>query len=206
MLEKAKIKVEGKNEAISVMFNPNEYSVSHTASLQTEPETDTSNPFFNGLTLDDFVVVLIFDTYEKKSDVRKLTGEIQKLAMPTVEGTKRKKPPVCLFVWGSFTYKGIIYKVTQKFTLFLSDGTPVRAELTVTFKSVMTPEEYKKNMGIEACRKVWTVKSGDRLDLIANRALKNPVLWRRIAEENNIDSPLEFPKDSDIGRILIIPD
>lgn len=206
MLEKAKIKVEGKNEAISVMFNPKEYSVSHTASLQTEPDTDTSNPSFNGLTLDDFVVVLIFDTYEKKSDVRKLTGEIQKLAMPTVEGTKRKKPPVCLFVWGSFTYKGIIYKITQKFTLFLSDGTPVRAELTVTFKSVMTPEEYAKNMGIEACRKVWTVKSGDRLDLIANKALKNPALWRRIAEENNIDSPLAFPKDSDIGRILVIPD
>jgi len=206
MLEKAKIKVEGKNEAISVMFNPKEYSVSHTASLQTEPETDTSNPSFNGLTLDDYVVVLIFDSYEKKSDVRKLTGEIQKLAMPTVEGTKRKKPPVCLFVWGSFTYKGIIYKITQKFTLFLSDGTPVRAELTVTFKSVMTPEEYAKNMGIEACRKVWTVKSGDRLDLIANKALKNPALWRRIAEENNIDSPLAFPKDSDIGRTLIIPD
>jgi hypothetical protein len=62
MLEKAKIKVEGKKEAISVMFNPNEYSVSHTASLQTEPETDTANPSFNGLTLDDFVVVLIFDS------------------------------------------------------------------------------------------------------------------------------------------------
>ncbi len=206
MLEKAKIKVEGKSEAISVMFNPKEYSVSHTASLQTEPKTDTSNPSFNGLTLDDFVVVLIFDSYEKKSDVRKLTGEIQKLAMPTVEGTKRKKPPVCLFVWGSFTYKGIIYKITQKFTLFLSDGTPVRAELTVTFKSVMTPEEYAKNMGIEACRKVWTVNSGDRLDLIANKALKSPALWRRIAEENNIDSPLTFPKASDIGRTLIIPD
>jgi hypothetical protein len=206
MLEKAKIKVEGKNEAINVMFNPNEYSISHTASLQTEPETDTSNPSFNGLTLDDFEVVLMFDTYEKKSDVRKLTGEIQKLAMPTIEGTKRKKPPVCLFVWGSFTYKGIIYKIKQEFTLFLSDGTPVRAKLTVTFKSVMTPEEYAKNMGIEACRKVWAVKSGDRLDLIANKALKNPALWRRIAEENSIDSPLAFPKDSDIGRILIIPD
>lgn len=206
MLEKAKIKVEGKSQAISVMFNPKEYFISHTASLETEPKTNTSNPSFNGLTLDDFEVELIFDTYEKKTDVRKLTGEIEKLAMPTIEGTERKKPPVCLFVWGSFTYKGIIYKVKQKFTLFLSDGTPVRAELTVTFKSVMTPEEIAKSMGIEACRKVWTVKSGDRLDLIANKALKDPALWRKIAEENNIDSPLAFPKDSDIGRTLVIPD
>ncbi len=202
MVEKAKIKVEDTGDIIDVMFNPNEYTVSTAAELSTEK----SNPFFNKVTLDDFTVKLTFDTYEKKTDVRKLTNKIGKLVMPTVEGAERKKPPVCLFIWGNFTYKGIIYKVSQKFTLFLSDGTPVRAELTVTFKALVTPEEYAKNMGIEACRKVWTVKSGDRLDLIANKALKDPALWRRIAEENNIDNPLAFPKDSDIGRILIIPD
>ncbi len=202
MVEKAKIKVEDTGDIIDVMFNPNEYTVSTAAELSTEK----SNPFFNKVTLDDFTVKLTFDTYEKKTDVRKLTNKIGKLVMPTVEGAERKKPPVCLFIWGNFTYKGIIYKVSQKFTLFLSDGTPVRAELTVTFKALVTPEEYAKNMGLEACRKVWTVKSGDRLDLIANEALKDPALWRRIAEENNIDNPLVFPKDSDIGRILIIPD
>ncbi len=126
------------------------------------------------------------------------------LCLPPKE--RKKKPPTCLFIWGNFTYKGIIYKINQKFTLFLSDGTPVRAELNVTFKALVTPEEYAKNMGMDACRKVWIVKSGDRLDLIANKALKDPALWRKIAEENNIDNPLAFPKDSDIGRILIIPD
>jgi nucleoid-associated protein YgaU len=206
MVEKAKIKVEGKDQAISVMFNPKEYAVSHTVLLEQIEKTDKSNPSFNGFTLDDFEITLIFDTYEKKLDVRKLTSEIEKLGMPTIEGTDVKRPPVCLFIWGSFKYRGVIYKIKQKFTLFLSDGTPVRAELVVTFKSVMTPEEHKKNMGIEACRKVWTVKSGDRLDNIANKALKDPALWRRIAEENNIDSPMAFPKDSDIGRTLIIPD
>jgi nucleoid-associated protein YgaU len=50
------------------------------------------------------------------------------------------------------------------------------------------------------------VKSGDRLDLIANETLKDPALWRKIAKENNIDNPLSFPKYSDIGKILIIPD
>jgi hypothetical protein len=202
MVEKAKIKVEDTGDVINVMFNPSDYTVSTTAKLSTE----TSNPFFNEVTLDDFTVRLIFDTYEDKSDVRKLTNRIGKLVMPTVEGKEKKKPPICLFIWGNFTYKGIIYKITQKFTLFLSDGTPVRAELNVTFKALVTPKEYEKNMGIEACRKVWTVKSGDRLDLIASNALKDPALWRRIAEENNIDNPLAFPKDSDIGRIIIIPD
>lgn len=209
MVEKAKIQVEGRKDPIEVMFNPNEYTVSAVAELGSEKEETgkgSSNPFFNRVTLQDFEVKLIFDTYEKGSDVRKLTNEIAKLVMPTVEKTEKKTPPVCLFIWGKFTYKGIIYKVSQKFTLFLSDGTPVRAELNVTFKALVTPEEYAKNMGMEACRKTWTVKCGDRLDLIADQALKDPALWRMIAEENNIDNPLAFPKDSDIGRVIIIPD
>lgn len=202
MVEKAKIKVEDSGQEIDVMFNPGDYTVSAAADMGTE----TSSPFFNKVTLDDFIVKLIFDTYEKRTDVRKLTNELGKLVMPTAEGAVKKKPPTCLFLWGNFTYKGIIYKISQKFTLFLSDGTPVRAELTVTFKALVTPEEYAKNMGMEACRKVWKVKSGDRLDLIANKALKDPSLWRKIAEENNIDNPMAFPEDSDIGRTIIIPD
>ena len=54
--------------------------------------------------------------------------------------------------------------------------------------------------------KLWTVKSGDRLDLIADKALMDVSLWRKIADENNILNPREFPKDDDIGRTLIIPD
>jgi hypothetical protein len=188
------------------MFNPNEYEISHTVSLTNPSGDDALNPSFNGFTVGNFTVTLNFDTYEKGSDVRKLTSEIVKLGMPTIEGTTIKRPPICHFTWGGFEYKGIIYYIKQKFTLFLPDGIPVRAELTVTFKSIMTPEEYAKFKGREACRKLWIVKSGDRLDLIANEALKDPSLWRKIAKENNIDSPLTFPKDSDIGRILIIPD
>ena len=202
VVEKAKIKVLDTGEEIDVMFNPSEYTVSTVGKFDNKKPI----PFFSEVTLDDFLIKLIFDTYGEKTDVRKLTNKIGKLVMPTVEGKKTKKAPLCLFIWGKFTYKGIIYKISQKFTLFLSDGTPVRAELNITFKALVTPEEYAKNMGMDACRKVWTVKSGDRLDLIANKALKDPSLWRKIAKENKIDNPLSFPKESDIGRILIIPD
>ncbi len=208
MVEKAKIVILDTNETIDVMFNPRDYTVSTSADMGEEDST----PFFNKVNVDDFTVTLLFDTYEKHdnvaagSDVRDITKKIAALVMPFVEGKEKKKAPVCLFSWGKFTYKGIIYKLSQKFTMFLPEGIPVRAELTVTFKSVATPEEYAKNMGIEACRKVWTVKSGDRLDIIAYKALKDAALWRKIADENNIDNPLAFPGYDDIGRILVIPD
>ncbi len=194
---------------IKVMFNPSEYSVISTAQLDEKNKKEMT---FKSVNIEDFTVKLIFDTYEKHKDVesgkdvRKITENITRIMMPFKEGKKGKRPPVCLFSWGKFAYKGIISKIDQKFILFLPDGTPVREELTVTFKSVMTAEEYAKNMGIEACRKVWTVKSGDRLDLIADIELKDASLWRKIAHENQIDDPLKFPMDDDIGRRIIIPD
>lgn len=208
MVEKAKIKIIDTGEEIDAMFNPTDYTISSTATVKKED----SIPFFNKVDVGDFIVTLLFDTYEKHgdiaagTDVRKITKKISTLVMPLIEGVDKKQPPTCLFIWGKFKYKGIIYKVSQKFTMFLPSGIPVRAELTVTFQAVMTTEEYAKNMGIEACRKLWTVRSNERLDLIAHKALKDVTLWRKIADENNINNPLAFPKDEDIGRLLIIPD
>ncbi|MBU4138766.1 MAG: peptidoglycan-binding protein LysM, partial [Euryarchaeota archaeon] len=171
-----------------------------------ETEGEGSSLSFNKVNISDFPVTLLFDTYEKQSDVREKIEKITSLVMPSVEGKETKQPHICLFSWGKFIYKGIIYKHDQKFTLFLPNGIPVRAELTITFKSVVTTEEDAKFKGKDACRKLWTVKSGDRLDLIADKALKDVSLWRKIADENHIVNPLDFPNDDDIGRILIIPD
>jgi len=206
MVEKAEIIVltrEGKmDKKIPVMFNPKEYSVLSEAAVSGEG----ANLQFQKVNVQDFTVPLFFDTYEKQTDVRDKTRDVTSLLMPTVEGKDTKQPPVCLFSWGRFTYKGIIIKIDQKFTMFLDTGIPVRSALTVTFKSVITTEEDAKFKGKEACRKVWTVKSGERLDLIAYSTLKDVNLWRKIAKENNIDNPREFPKADDIGRILIIPE
>lgn len=204
MAEKAKIKVlEGPNVGeIEVMYNPREYTVS----TMIEASGEGKNLQFKRATMPEFTVPLFFDTYEEQTDVREKTEKITALQLPVVEGRETKSPPKCLFVWGGFTYQGLISKVEQMFTMFLSTGIPVRAELTVTFRDAYTKEEYRRLSGKEACRKMWTVKSGDRLDLIAYRMLKDPSLWRKIAEANNISDTLTFPTVDDIGRMLIIPD
>lgn len=204
MAEKAIIEVlDGPNKGkFEVMYNPREYSVSTSAKVTGEG----SGVQFTQVNIEDFTVSLFFDTYEEQTDVRKKTEEIVSLLMPSVEGQETKQPPICRFVWGSFGYKGVIQKVNQKFTMFLQSGIPVRAELAVTFKSVVTKEEDAQLKGKEACRKLWTVKTGDRLDLIAHKAFKDPAQWRRIAQANNIIDPFGFPKEDDIGILLIIPD
>jgi len=52
---------------------------------------------------------------------------------------------------------------------------------------------------------VWTVKSKDRLPMIAAKVYGEPRLWRLIADANDIDNPLRFPAADDIGRNIRIP-
>ncbi len=206
MLEKAKIKVlEGPNaKEIAVMFNPSDYNIS---SFIAKPK-ESSSFQFNTVSIGDFSVSLFFDTYENQSNqnVKSVTKEISDLIMPVVEGKDTKRPPICLFVWGDFCYQGIVTQVDQKFTMFLENGTPVRSTLDLTFTPYISQELDKKLKAKEACRKLWMVKSGDRLDLIAYHAMRDPMLWPEIATVNGITDPLAFPAQADIGRSIIIPD
>jgi nucleoid-associated protein YgaU len=52
---------------------------------------------------------------------------------------------------------------------------------------------------------VWTVKSGDKLPVIAAQVYGDPRLWRPIADANGILNPLRFPGQQDFGRLLLIP-
>lgn len=203
MAEKAKIiPLEGGGAPIEVMFNPNEYTISFEATYTGE---DSKKQFVK-TEIPDFNVTLFYDTYENGTDVRKETVKVTSLLYPTVSGKSTKKPPTCLFIWGGFTYRGILKKVNQKFTMFRSNGVPVRSTLDITFETEQLKMKVEEDKGLQACRKLWTVKSGDRLDLIANQALRDPSQWREIAKLNKIANPFSFPSKNDFGRTLVIPD
>lgn len=223
-MEKAKIYIlddQGKDvikdKTIEVMFNPTDYTNSINATWVGD---DGMIPEFKKTTFGTLTLNLFFDTYELRADVREdndipISGRVKKVAgtkrimelvVPTVEGKETKKPPVCLFSWGKFNFKGVVQSVTQNFTMFMSTGIPVRAKLTVIMKPVVNAHDMLKLKGVEACRKIRQVKQGERLDIIAAEELKDPFLWRKIAVLNDISDPLNFPGHDDIGKILIIPD
>lgn len=205
MVEKAKILIiDGPfaGNTIKVMYNPTEYSEKY----EVKASSKNSKIQFDVVNMPEFSVSLFFDTYEKGYDVRLVTGKIVALIMPTVDGVHIKRPPQCLFLWGGFSYRGIVSKIDQKFTMFLDTGIPVRSELNVTFNSVIINEAEEKYNKIKHSRKSWIVKIGDRLDLIAYKELKDPSRWKQIAEANEITDPLAFPTTEDVGKILIIPE
>lgn len=202
-LEKAYIAAEGKQ--YPVMYNPNEYNTAMTA-VYGGPGKEGCREQFQEVKQDNFSISLFFDTYEQQKDVRTEMKPIADLILPTVKKHKFKEPPVCTFVWGKFSYQGVITNLSQKFTLFLASGIPVRATMDLTFEPRLSDKDASALSNRSASRKFWTVAAGDRLDLVAYRTLDDPANWRAIANFNNISDPLTFPRGVEKGRRLVIPD
>jgi len=200
---KAKIKVEGKQtKTIEVLFNPSEYTVQNKNKYSWQAIPGLQSPiaqFVHGetptLTMD-----LFFDTSESGEDVRERTQEIVQIM--DVDSDLHA-PPICTFYWGSLQFKGILEQVSQRFTMFTPEGIPVRARLQVTFRSWQSAKEQYVSIPRQSAdrTKQWTVKQGDQLYLIAYEEYENPAYWRKIAEANDIDNPLEL----EVGRSLIVP-
>ena len=195
-----------KDEEIKVLFNPAEYSIEKGNTFQSTSLPGLSTPVTQFVTgnADTLTMELYFDTYSKSSrhpdvtkreDVRNYTSKIANLM--EIDSTLHA-PPIVEFIWGPpigtpdrFQFKGIIEKVSQKFTYFLDDGTPVRATLNVTFKEYKTVEEQLANLKCESAdrTKLREFKEGDSLWLLASKEYNDPQAWRVIANHNQLDNP-----------------
>jgi hypothetical protein len=188
--------------AFHVLFNPTNYSISKANQIAEAAIPGLNAPILqyvhgNTRTLD---MELFLDTYEKGISVTSATNNIYNLLLidPATHA-----PPICEVAWGTFIFKGVLDHVNGKFTLFLSDGTPVRATLTVTFKEYIDVDELVRVQPTQSAdhRKMRVVKSGDRIDNIAGEEYGDPDKWRAIAEANCLDDPADLVP----GHVLIVP-
>jgi hypothetical protein len=202
-LEKAKLMNVDKNTTQDVLFNPKEYSVQK--SVQWEPHKspglDLPEQEFTSGNPSVLSVELFFDTYEDKKDVRKEhTEKIMTLALVDAD---KHRPPLVMFSWGGFQFKGVIESLTLRYTMFLPDGKPCRATANLSIKESETAAEQlqRKPRNSPDHSKRRTVKMGETLALIAHEEYDDPAEWRRIADANGIVDP----KDVKPGTVLTLP-
>ncbi len=151
---------------------------------------------------------LMFDTYEKGTDVREYTDQItgwedgKKKGLMDID-SELHAPPVCLFVWGVFTFQCIIERVSKKFTMFLPEGIPVRATLNVSLKEYQDVKAQVKKIDFHSTdlRKRRIVIQGDSLWSIAAAEYGSAGEWRLLAAENQLDNPRVLKP----GQELVIP-
>jgi hypothetical protein len=219
-LEKLKIKPQppSKLEEISALFNPNAYSITKqvtwtppraTSGQQADTQRIVNAPTlsFGGGGSRQLTLELFFDVTEPINgqaidDVRKETDKIA--ALTRIERDLHQ-PPTCEVFWGTapttsdFPFVGVVNNLTQRFTLFRSDGKPIRANLTVVFVEFLDPTKDQRETDPELTSRI--VKRGDTLSLIAAEVYRDPNLWRMIAIANGLDDPRRL----EIGQPLTIP-
>ena len=203
---------------VPCLFNPKELSVEKSNQFAEVAIPGLSSPIYQfvrgnarSVTMD-----LFFDTYEEGTDVRSFTDRITgwdagSMLSKLPDGPKGlmdidselHAPPVCLFIWGAFIFQCIIERVSKRFTMFLPEGIPVRATLSVTLKEYQEVDIQVKELDLRSAdvSKHWTVKQGDSLWSIAVQEYGDPADWILIAEANDIDNP----RTIDSGTDLVIP-
>lgn len=205
-LKKAFIQIldaQGKvKEEVPVLFNPTEYSMEKSNEFASVNIPGLESPMlqFSRGNLETLTMDLFFDSYEENKDVRMdYTTKITDLLKidPDIHA-----PPILRFVWGSLNFTCVLSRVTKKFTMFRSDGIPVRATLSVTFNEYRTEVSAREKPKKSSDRtKTYTIKQGDSLWAIAAREYGDPASWRPIADKNRIENPRLL----EIGIEITIP-
>jgi nucleoid-associated protein YgaU len=113
-------------------------------------------------------------------------------------------PPVLLFTWASLAFTCVLAKATQRYTMFLPDGTPVRARVQASFHQFANVDLEAREVKRETAdySKRFLVGEGDTLATIAWKEYGDPRAWRPIALANAIDDP---HRDLRIGATLLLP-
>jgi hypothetical protein len=189
---------------IEVMFNPEEYTFNKDVNFAQAQVPGLSSPllqFVNG-NLRTLELELLLDTFDgDHSDVRPLVERLTHLMEVDPE---RHAPPILLFAWGeSLSFRCVLARATQRFVMFLENGTPVRARVQVTFNEYRNAELEAKEVKRETAdySKVHEVAQGETLAAIAAGAYSDARLWRPIALRNGIEDPRVLAA----GARLLIP-
>jgi nucleoid-associated protein YgaU len=112
-------------------------------------------------------------------------------------------PPVVLFAWGDLTFRGVLARAEQRFTMFLESGVPVRAQVEITLNewtSGLTEAKEVKRETADYHRR-HEVGQRETLAAIAQRCYGDPRKWRPIAIANGLASARRIPA----GLVLHIP-
>jgi hypothetical protein len=216
MLTKAQLyNLDSGQMVVECHFNPEELSITRNNQWQPHPSAGSNLPdvHFEGMgprSIDG--LRLVFDTYERHTDVRDVTNKVVSLMNATAwEASKtgrQRRPPHVMFRWGAFeTFPAVVTNLNQKFTLFLNSGLPVRATLTLSLQEVPKQATKKQTKGQNptshstGANRIRVVQPGDTIDLLAALELGEAAAWRRLADANNLDDPRRLRP----GRVLLIP-
>lgn len=204
-LVSAKIKNVTDGDEVECMFNPFEYTLSKQNQYEKKPSKGSNTPevrFKQGGS-QTLKLKVYFDTLQNGSDVRAYTDKLWKM-MQVSDSTRhaqsdKSSPPEVAFEWGRLFFKAALTNMTQKFTLFDANGTPLRCEVDITLEQMVDIDDYGPQSpaaagASQATTTSTTSTSASRPDTLAS----SPDTMRDTMAANNIDNPLRIPPGTPI--------
>ncbi|MCF6155901.1 MAG: LysM peptidoglycan-binding domain-containing protein [Candidatus Brocadia sp.] len=192
-----------KDTEIEILYFPPEYSIEKSNSFTEIAIPGLESPYLQYVkgNSGSISVEVFYDTYEKGTDVREFTDQLSNLM--NID-PKLHAPPPLRFIWGipAEPFDCVLERVTKRFTMFRSDGIPVRARLNITLKEYKIGlNERERILQSPDKTKVYMTLQGDSLWIISQREYGTPFMWRPIADKNRIDNP----RSLEPGMELVIP-
>ncbi|MCL2781294.1 MAG: LysM peptidoglycan-binding domain-containing protein [Actinomycetia bacterium] len=219
-LAKAYLLIEGSTagaatgDRIDCLFNPTQIAYSLRNGWKSDKKTGVDAPavHFIGSSPGSFHLDLIFDTTDTGESVAttyidQLTAlmAIKSSVSGTDEDSGNARPPVVSFNWADFhTPPGVIESMDVTYNYFASNGTPLRAKVSISIKQFKAQYSYgaqNPTSGTPRPHRVHRVQPGETLDRISARYYGDSTRWRQLANANGIEDPLALRP----GSLLAIP-
>jgi len=197
-------------EAITVQFNPAEYSLQEATDYTSIPRRISDSPVLNfaGGKTSQLKMTLYFDTYHteiptlgilEKEDV---SEQVKKVADLCKINGETHGPPRVSFVWGSLNFEGVVNSVISTYTMFAKSGKPLRAKVDVKFLGLPVFDGTRRSPFESPDRtKIRVLSEDESLWNMAYKEYGDVSKWRYIAAANGIMDPLEIP----VGSVLRVP-
>lgn len=142
--------VDNKGLQVAAQYNPKELQIDKTIPWQKPSQANQTNAKglaleFTGAESRTMTVELLFDGYERKGatpngSVTSLITSLETLASPVEPDNKdenKRRPHLCVVSWGAGgmpTFRCVIESISTKYTMFSTEGVPLRATCTVKLK------------------------------------------------------------------------
>lgn len=184
----------------TAMINPESYTQSFNVSYNEEqaPGTPEATLKYDKSTPTTIKFDLVFDaTGVVNTSVSDVGSEIQKFRKVVYDYNGSIHSPNFLkLTWGNaLVYECILTSMTVNYTLFNSDGVPLRAKVTVNFKEYVTPTKPTEDSSPDMTH-VKTVVSGDLLPSMTFSVYGDEAHLLKVAEHNKLDSIISLQSGS----------
>lgn len=208
-------------EPLEVQFNPTEYSLNKGNQYAEVAIPGLASPVIQFVRGDSekMTLELFFDTTDTGTGAgaTSVTTKVDPFYRLIKIDNELHAPALVRIAWNeqfpntaagwstssSTVFDCVVESVDRKFTLFNSEGVPLRATVTISLRQYKTLEEQLEELNLQSAdhTRVHVVRQGETLPQIAYQTYQNPARWRLIADHNGLLNPRQLRP----GMLLELP-